>query len=656
MVYNKPIYSRGLWRPEALAFVRNPFFHRHRITDLAYFYGRQQELGHLCGALLTGQCRAVVGERKIGKSSLLTSLTTPSIRRRFGLEAERYLFAYLDLEGMVSASRSEFWQEVLEQYSSGLREEELRLLFHSTARETEVRFMRIRRLLRQAGDAGYRPVLILDEFEALAQNPDFGPDFYGELRSLAGEVGVVYITASRRSLYELTYRHSGTLSSPFFNIFIELPLGLMTEEEVQALLEGISRLGGSPGLGPEEVRLALEWAGPHPFFAQVAGYHLWELGAGRRTLLPADREQTWRRFLAEAEDHYRYSWTQLDETERVGVLHPERVPEEVQRRLLRRGVLRVVEGEWRPFSRPFAEFARRQEQVTPSTPSLTTTLGEDLTGRSIGPYRILERCGQGGMAEVYKGYHPLIDRYVAVKVLRPALASDEEFRRRFQREATAVAAMRHPNIVQLYDFGQIGERFYMAMEYIEGGTLRDRLRTLSEGNRRLPPAEVVAIVRGIAAALDYAHQRGIVHRDVKPANVMFTRDGDPVLTDFGIARMLGEGSVTMAGVSIGTPDYMSPEQARGEPATPASDIYSLGVMVYEMLTGRRPFSAETPLGVIAQHLQGGFPSPRNVDPSFPKALESVLRRALAKEPAARYPTAGELARELQAAVEQDISR
>ncbi len=655
MVYNEFIYSRGWWRPEALAFVRNPFFHRHRITDLAYFYGRQQELEHLCGALLTGQCRAIVGERKIGKSSLLTSLTTPSIRRRFGLEAERYLFAYLDLEGMVSASRSEFWQEVLEQYSSGLREEDLRLLFHSTARETEVRFMRIRRLLRQAGDAGYRPVLILDEFEALAQNPDFGPDFYGELRSLAGEVGVVYITASRRSLYELTYRHSGTLSSPFFNIFTELPLGLMTEEEVQALLEGISRLGGSPGLGSEEVRLALEWAGPHPFFAQVAGYHLWELGAGKRTLLPAEREQAWRRFLAEAEDHYRYSWAQLDETERVGVLHPERVPEEVQRRLLRRGVLRVVEGELRPFSRPFAEFARRQEQATPSTPSLTTTLGEDLTGRSIGPYRILERCGQGGMAEVYKGYHPLIDRYVAVKVLRPALASDEEFRRRFQREATAVAAMRHPNIVQLYDFGQIGERFYMVMEYIEGGTLRDRLRALPEGNRRLPPAEVVAIVRGIAAALDYAHQRGIVHRDVKPANVMFTRDGDPVLTDFGIARMLGEGSVTMAGVSIGTPDYMSPEQARGEPATPVSDIYSLGVMVYEMLTGRRPFSAETPLGVIAQHLQGDFPSPRNVDPSFPEALEGVLRRALAKEPAARYSTAGELARELQAAVEQDIS-
>lgn len=659
-----------------MALIRNPFFHRHRIIDPAYFYGRRQELEHLCGALLTGQCRAVVGERKMGKSSLLTSLTIPSIQQRFGLETERYLFAYLDLEGIASATRSEFWQEVLEQYSSILREEGLRLLFREVARESEIRFMRVRRLLRQVGDAGYRLVLILDEFEALAQNPDFAPDFYSELRSLAGEVGMVYITASRRSLYELTYRHSGTLSSPFFNIFTELPLGLMPEEDVQALLEGISRLAGGPGLGPEEVRLALEWAGPHPFFAQVAGYHLWELGAGQRTLLPAECEQARRRFLAEAEDHYRYSWAQLDEVERIGVLHPERVSEEVQRRLLRRGILRMVDGELRPFSQLFAEFAHRQEQAPPSTPSLTTRgglygilasrveqmppstpssaapLDEDLTGRSIGPYRILERCGQGGMAEVYKGYHPLIDRYVAIKVLRPALASDEEFRRRFQREATAVAAMRHPNIVQLYDFGQLGERFYMVMEYIEGGTLRDRLQALPEENRRLPLSEVVDVVRGIAAALDYAHQRGIVHRDVKPANVMFTRDGDPVLTDFGVARMLGEGSVTMAGVSIGTPDYMSPEQARGEPATPASDIYALGVMAYEMLTGRRPFRAETPLGVIVQHLQADFPSPRRLDPSFPEALERVLRRALAKEPADRYPTASELARELQAAVEK----
>ncbi|MGB9724326.1 MAG: protein kinase domain-containing protein [Chloroflexia bacterium] len=630
---------------------RNPFFHRHRITHPSYFHGRQQELEHLYGALLTGQCRAVVGERKMGKSSLLSCLAAPSVQRRFGVDQERNLFAYLDLEGMASASRSEFWQEVLGQFASGPLEEELRLLFRSAAQEGEIRFMRVRRLLRQAGDAGYRLVLILDEFEALAQSPNFGPDFYGELRSLAGEVGVVYITASRRSLYELTYRHSDTLSSPFFNIFTELPLGLMPEAEVQTLLEEISRLGGQPGLGPEEVRLALEWAGPHPFFAQVAGYHLWELGAGERTLLPAEREQARRRFLAEAEDHYRYWWAQLDETERTGVLHPERVSEEVRRRLLRRGVLRAVEGELRPFSQPFAEFAQRQEQATSTTPSLTAALGEDLTGQSIGPYRVLERCGQGGMAEVYKGYHPLIDRYVAIKVLRPALASDEEFRRRFQREATAVAALRHPNIVQLYDFGQIGERFYMVMEYIEGGTLRDRLQARPEGQRRLPPAEVAAIVRGIAAALDYAHQRGIVHRDVKPANVMFTRDGDPVLTDFGIARMLGEGSVTMAGVSVGTPDYMSPEQARGEPATPASDVYALGVMVYEMLTGRRPFDAETPLGVIVQHLQAAFPSPRQVDPSFPEALENVLHRALAKEPAARYPTAGELARELESAVE-----
>lgn len=632
-----------------MALARNPFFNRHRITDPAYFRGRGRELEQLYGAILTGQCRAVVGERKIGKSSLLTHLTHPQVQRRFGLEAGRCLLAYLDLEGMGSATRSEFWQEVLEQTLAGLQEEELRRALCSAAQE-EVRFMRIRRLFRQVRDAGYRLVLILDEFEALAQSAHFEPDFYGELRSLAGEIGVVYITASKRSLYELTYRHSGTLSSPFFNIFSELPLGLMPEAEVRELLTDLSRMGDRPGFGPQEMAHALAWAGPHPFFAQLAGYHLWESGAAERALSAEELEQARRRFLAEAEDHYRYRWAQLDEVERAAVLHPEQAPADVRQRLERWGVLRPAGKTSVPFSAPFAEFVRSQERQPPTTPLLAAALGEDLTGLSIGPYRVLERCGQGGMADVYKGYHPLIDRYVAIKVLRPSFAGDEEFRARFQREATAVAALRHPNIVQLHDFGELGGRYYMVMEYIDGGTLRERLQSSAQGNTPLPLSDVVGIVRGVAAALDYAHRRGIVHRDVKPANVMFTRDGDAVLTDFGIARLLHDAGMTAAGMSVGTPDYMSPEQGLGEPATAASDIYSLGVMAYEMLVGRRPFTADTPFGVIVQHIQAAFPSPRGQDPGFPEALERILRRALAKAPHERYATAGELARDLEAAL------
>lgn len=634
-----------------MALPGNPFFNRHRITDPAYFVGRGEELEQIFGAVLTGQCRSVVGERKVGKSSLLTHLTHPETQRRFGLEPESNRFVYLDLEGIGSATRGEFWQEVLEQVYLGLPDQELRASFVNAVGASEIRFMRVRRLLRRVHDAGHRVVLILDEFESLAQSPHFEPDFYGELRSLAGDVGVVYLTASKRGLYDLTYRHSTTLSSPFFNIFSELSLGLMAEEEVRQILLRLSKTNQGDGFGPDEIDLALEWAGPHPFFAQLAGYHLWELGAGREPLSSEGRETARRRFLAEVEDHYRYLWAQLDEAERTAVLHAEVVPEDVRRRLQRRGVLRPAGRGWAPFSRPFADFARRQEEVTPSTPALAPSIGPDLTGQNIGPYRILEKCGQGGMAEVYKGYHPLIDRYVAIKVLRPSFAGDEEFRARFQREATAVAAMRHPNVVQLYDFGELGDRFYMVMEFVEGGSLRERLQRFLAEETEMSLSDVVTIVRGVAAALDYGHRRGIVHRDVKPANILFTREGDPVLTDFGVARLLQGNPVTVAGMSVGTPDYMSPEQGLGQPATPHSDVYSLGVVLYEMLVGRRPFTADTPFGVIVQHIQANFPSPRLEDPAFPEALERILQRALAKEAGDRYATAGELAQDLQAAVE-----
>jgi tRNA A-37 threonylcarbamoyl transferase component Bud32 len=629
----------------------NPFFNRHRITDPAYFGGRQEILEQLFGAILTGQCRSIVGERKVGKSSLLTHLTHSEAQRIFGLDSESNRFVYLDLEGMGSATRSEFWQEVLEQIGFGLRDEELRTLVLSAVQADEIRFMRVRRLLRRVRDAGYRMILILDEFEALAQSPNFEPDFYGEMRSLAGEVGVVYLTASKRSLYDLTYRHATTLSSPFFNIFSELSLGLMSQEEARQILQHLSSMEEGDGFDAREIDLALEWAGPHPFFVQLAGYHLWELGAGQDTLSPEGPETAYRRFLAEVEDHYHYLWAQMGETERVGILHADLAPEDVRRGLQRRGVLRPAGGTWVPFSSPFADFARRQEAKPDTTPFLAPPNGDQLTGQNIGPYRVLERCGQGGMAEVYKGYHPLIDRYVAIKVLRPSFADDEEFRARFQREATAVAAMRHPNIVQLHDFGQLGDRFYMVMEYVEGGSLRGRLQRFQSESTDMSLSDVVTIVRGVAAALDYAHRRDIVHRDVKPANILFTREGDPVLTDFGIARLLKEGSVTVAGMSMGTPDYMSPEQGKGQPASPYSDIYSLGVVLYEMLVGRRPFTADTPFGVIVQHIQANFPSPRLDDPAFPEALEYILRCALAKEPEDRYATAGELAQDLQAAVE-----
>ncbi len=225
-------------------------------------------------------------------------------------------------------------------------------------------------------------------------------------------------------------------------------------------------------------------------------------------------------------------------------------------------------------------------------------MSSDLVGKTIGKYRIVARLGRGGMAEVYKGYQPGLDRYVAVKVLHSHLADEEDFIGRFEREATAVARLRHSNIVQVYDFDTEGSTYYMVMEFVEGPTLKAELKERSMQGKTFSLPEVSRIFSALSSAIDYAHSRGMVHRDLKPANVMFTAEGQVVLTDFGIARIMGATRYTMTGAISGTPAYMSPEQGQGERGDERSDIYSLGVILYEMVTGRVPYDADTPFAII----------------------------------------------------------
>jgi len=278
----------------------------------------------------------------------------------------------------------------------------------------------------------------------------------------------------------------------------------------------------------------------------------------------------------------------------------------------------------------------------------------DLSGQNIGRYRVIEELGRGGMAVVYKAYQPALYRYVAIKVLHPMVAADDKFLARFRREARAVATLRHPNIVQIHDFGHEGDCYYMVTEFVEGQTLKDRLETTREAETRLPPEEVVRIIRQIADALDYAHQQGMIHRDVKPANVLLTAKDQVVLSDFGIAHMVEGTRFTMTGV-VGTPDYMSPEQGMGGKIDGRSDIYSLGVVLYEMLVGQVPFSADTSMAVIFKHVQDPLPPPRSINPAIPEAVEQVVFKAMAKKPDERFATASELAEALQAAVTTGVS-
>lgn len=272
-----------------------------------------------------------------------------------------------------------------------------------------------------------------------------------------------------------------------------------------------------------------------------------------------------------------------------------------------------------------------------------------MANQTLGKYEILERLGRGGMAEVFRGYHAALDRYVAIKLLHSFLSDDPEFKSRFIKEAQNVASLKHPNIVQVYDFDyeDARESYYMVMELIEGPTLKQLLATLSDNGKSLPFREAVRVVHDAGVALAYAHKQGVLHRDVKPANLMLDHDGRVVLTDFGIAKIVTGQQFTASGGMVGTPAYMAPEQGLGEAGDERADIYSLGVILFQLCTGKLPFESDTPLATILKHLHEPIPSPRALAPELPETVEAVILKAMAKDPADRYASAHEMVADLR---------
>jgi|GEM_PF-476651 len=267
-------------------------------------------------------------------------------------------------------------------------------------------------------------------------------------------------------------------------------------------------------------------------------------------------------------------------------------------------------------------------------------------GQNIGQYRIVGQLGQGGMATVYKAYHPSLDRHVAIKILHSAFKDDETFYSRFQREAQIVAKLEHPHIVPVYDFDANESEPYLVMKFIEGETLKRRMKRQS-----LTLEQTLNILPSIADALTYAHDRGILHRDIKPSNVMLDTNEVPYLADFGLARIASSGESTMSqDVLIGTPNYISPEQAKGISLGPATDIYSLGILLYEIVVGRVPYSADTPYAVVHDHIYKPLPIPTEVNPDVPPQVEQVLLKALAKDPDDRYASANGMLADFERAV------
>lgn len=275
---------------------------------------------------------------------------------------------------------------------------------------------------------------------------------------------------------------------------------------------------------------------------------------------------------------------------------------------------------------------------------------DPLLGATLGSYEIIEAIGEGGMARIYKGFHAELKRYAAIKVVNWGLQEDPDFSERFRREAQAIASLRHPNIVQIFDFGKYEAGYFMVMEFIAGSDLAAHLRQLRKAHQLLSKEKIIKIAKDMAAALDYAHSRDVIHRDVKPSNIMLTPEGQSILTDFGLVMLPAQKSQATIGNTFGTPHYVAPEQAiSSAAAVTASDIYSLGVILYEMVTGQLPFDDESPLSVALKHVSDMPTPPTVLNDDLPRAVEEVVLKAMAKQPADRFATVKEMASALEAA-------
>lgn len=278
---------------------------------------------------------------------------------------------------------------------------------------------------------------------------------------------------------------------------------------------------------------------------------------------------------------------------------------------------------------------------------------ENLTGKQFGPYRIVAPVSADGIGALYKAQQLDGDRPVAIKVLSRQFAGDAQFLGRFEQEARVLAKLQHPHILPVQDYGQIQGLTYFVMPLVEGGNLADIL-----SHQRLSLPQIGRVIGQIGEALDYAHGQGVIHSDVKPGNILVDSRGNCLLTNFGLARIMegSAGRLTLTGSRSGTPAYMSPEQGMADPLDGRSDIYALGVILYELATGQVPFKAETPMALMIKHIQDPLPPPREIEPALPEAIERVIVKALAKQPRDRFATAGKMVKALQGALQTADAR
>lgn len=628
--------------------MNNPYISRGPVRTGEMFFGRIHELQEIAAFLQGNQSVSIVGPRKIGKTSLLFHLMRPATWPQLGMTAD-FLFVYLDCEVLGEGSHEDIFGQFAAGMVAALEERQLppepaldkavekpsRLAFETAVRRLNQRHLSV--------------VLILDEFERLSTNPSLNVNFFNALRSAAGRYQLIFLTASASPLIQLTYsgKSREILSSPFFNIFAQQFLGLMPEKEARSLIHTPSQASGFT-ITSKTADFLYKLAGGHPFCLQVACFHACE---------SSDHlDDLHQRVMRELEANFKYYWRNLSQLEQetlvnllsvVVRLAQDTTLAHILRDLTHKCLLVAEGGSYHYAFQAWADFVGTQadtKQIV-RVESLTGTL----IGTNLGAYEIHGLLARGGMAEVYKGVHSRLGRPVAIKVLPLQLAGEGDFRRRFEREARAVAALKHPNIVQVFDFGDINDTCYLVMEYVDGKDLTYYLR---ERPGPMPLGDVLPLLRDVASALDYAHTQGVVHRDIKPSNVLLEivtmvhpaqLPYRAILTDFGIAKLISATSSNTGSGMMGTLDYMAPEQIQSAGTVDHyADIYALGVLAYRMITGVLPFTGDNPGKVLTGHLYYPVPDPRSFVPDVPPFVANALQRVMAKEPKNRFPTAGEL--------------
>ncbi|NUM47455.1 MAG: protein kinase [Anaerolineales bacterium] len=632
--------------------MKNPYISRGPIRNAELFYGRHHELQELSAFLQGNQSVSIVGPRKIGKTSLLYHLMRPTTWTQLGLNGN-FLFVYLDCEVLANSTHDEIFGELAVGMINALEERQLPPEpALEKALETPSR-LAFETAVRRLNQRNLRVVLMLDEFERLSTNPNLDVNFFNTLRAAAGRYQLIYLTASATPLIQLTYavRSHEILSSPFFNIFAQHFLSLMPDEEARQLIQTPAQQNGKP-LSQDIVEFLLKFAGGHPFCLQVACYQAYD------TLEKI--EEIRQRAMRVLDSHFEYIWRNLNELEQqvlanlpaiLARLAQDTTQAHILRDLTHKCLLLRENGQFRFAYQALADYVGTLSNNNPL--SSQKWKPDHADGAKIGPYEIQNLIARGGMAEVYKGIHSRLGRPVAIKVLPPQLAGEGDFRRRFEREAQAVAALKHTNIVQVFDFGEYNYTCYLVMEYVDGKDLTNYLR---EHPGPMPFSMAVSLLKEVASALDYAHAQGVVHRDVKPSNILLESRATAtpkqfpfraILTDFGIAKLITSKVSNTGTGMMGTLDYMAPEQIKSAKTVEHyADIYALGVLAYRLITGVLPFTGGHPGEVLQGHLHQPVPDAREVVPGLPPHVSFVLQQSMAKDPTQRFASAGGMVKAL----------